>query len=123
MNTNAFSKDSRDPLWDLLGRAEPVEVSPLFARNVLREIRLAKTPNSTLRQPAFEWVSTLLRRRWRLALTACAVACVVAATSSVLFQDQNTTMALRAGDAEVISNLDELLVCESSSLWLKKQAY
>ena len=32
-------------------------------------------------------------------------------------------MALRAGDAEVISNLDELLVCESSSLWLKKQAY
>jgi len=30
-----------DQLWDLLGRAKPVEVSPFFSRNVIRELRMA----------------------------------------------------------------------------------
>ncbi|MCX6969520.1 MAG: hypothetical protein NTV93_05105 [Verrucomicrobia bacterium] len=29
----------KDELWDLLGKAGPVSVSPFFARNVVREIR------------------------------------------------------------------------------------
>ena len=29
----------KDALWDLLGKAGPVSVSPFFSRNVLREIR------------------------------------------------------------------------------------
>jgi len=29
----------RDALWDLLGKAGPVSISPFFSRNVLREIR------------------------------------------------------------------------------------
>ena len=29
----------QDELWDLLGKARPVSVSPFFSRNVLREIR------------------------------------------------------------------------------------
>ncbi len=31
----------QDALWDLLGNAKPVSVSPFFSRNVLREIRLS----------------------------------------------------------------------------------
>ncbi len=33
-----------DELWSLLGRAEPVAVSPYFSRRVLREIRLRPAP-------------------------------------------------------------------------------
>ncbi|MFA7345749.1 MAG: hypothetical protein WC003_15725 [Terrimicrobiaceae bacterium] len=29
----------KDALWDLLGKARPVPVSPFFSRNILREIR------------------------------------------------------------------------------------
>lgn len=29
----------KDALWDLLGKARPVSVSPFFSRNVVREIR------------------------------------------------------------------------------------
>ena len=29
----------KDALWDLLGKAKPVSVSPFFSRNVVREIR------------------------------------------------------------------------------------
>lgn len=29
----------QDALWDLLGKAGPVSVSPFFSRNILREIR------------------------------------------------------------------------------------
>ena len=30
---------NKDELWDLLGKAKPVAVSPFFSRNVVREIR------------------------------------------------------------------------------------
>ena len=33
----------KDALWDLLGKAGPVSVSPFFSRNVLREIRRSST--------------------------------------------------------------------------------
>ena len=33
-----------DELWELLGRAKPVAVSPYFSRRVLREIRLQPAP-------------------------------------------------------------------------------
>lgn len=122
MNTNASNQDPRDPLWDLLGKAKVVEVSPFFARNVLREIRLAQTQTQTIVRPSFGWAPALLQR-WRMALAACAVACVVAATATVLFQGQGGTLALRSGDAEVISNLDELLAYEGSTVWVKKHSF
>ena len=122
MNTHAFQNNPGDPLWDLLGKAKLVEVSPLFARNVLREIRQAQPQVQPL-QPFLGWLSPLLQHRWRLAFAACAVACVITATTAVLFQGNEGTIALRSGDEEVISNLDELLVCEGSTVWLKKHPY
>jgi hypothetical protein len=44
------------PLWDLLGRARPVGVSPYFVRRVLREIR--RTPARPLLPPIFvRWLA------------------------------------------------------------------
>ena len=39
MSTNDQDLD-RDPVWDLVDRAQPPEASPLFSRNVMREIRV-----------------------------------------------------------------------------------
>ena len=39
MSTNDQDLDC-DPVWDLVDRAQPPEASPLFSRNVMREIRV-----------------------------------------------------------------------------------
>jgi len=121
MNTDNCNHNPGDPLWDLLGKARTVEVSPYFARNVLREVRRtqqAGRPSETV--PGW---SSILFKRWRLVLAAAAALCVVAATSTVFFQDHKNTLVLRSGDVEVICNLDELLASEDSALWLKKTVY
>lgn len=116
MNTDAFQNDPNDPLWALLGKAKEVKVSPFFARNVLREVRMAQSQSAT---PVQSWASVF--KRWRMALVGAAAACcVLAATSTVLFQGRESMLTLRSGDAEVISNLNELLAYEDDSIWLKK---
>lgn len=120
MNTDHCKHNPGDPLWDLLGQARAVEVSPYFARNVVREVRLAQARRPS--KPAPGLVSLLIKR-WRLALAGCAAICVVAATSTVFFQDHKNTLVLRSGDVEVICNLDVLLASEDSALWLKKTVY
>jgi len=120
MNTEHCNHNPDDPLWDLLGKARPVEVSPYFARNVLREVRLAQTHRTAEPPQGF---ASILFKRWRLLLAGCAAICVVAATSTVFFQDHRNTLVLRSGDVEVICNLDEFLASEDSALWLKKTVY
>lgn len=36
---NPPEEEKKDPVWELLKEASPPEVSPFFARNVLREVR------------------------------------------------------------------------------------
>ena len=120
MNTDNCKNNPNDPLWDLLGKASTVKVSPYFARNVLREVRLAEARRQSAPLPG---LASVLFKRWRLVLAGCAAICVVAATSTVFFQDHNNTLVLRSGDVEVICNLDELLASEDSALWLKKTVY
>ena len=43
MSTTDHDLD-RDPVWDVVDRAQPPEASPLFSRNVMREIRLLEAP-------------------------------------------------------------------------------
>ncbi len=117
-----------DPLWDLLGKAgTPARVSPYFARNVVREIRLAGHTAGTARTPLFASPGTLLRR-WRTAMVLAATACIV-----ILFYDgsafnetrppgETVAMAQNAGDLDVINNLDELLANEDSLVWLDSTA-
>ena len=119
---NPADPNPADPLWDLLGQARTVEVSPYFARNVLREVRLAEARRQSVATPSLG-LAFILLKRWRLALAACAAICIVASTSVVFFQDHKNTLVLRSGDVEVICNLDELLASEDSALWLKKTVY
>jgi hypothetical protein len=116
---NTENCNPNDPLWDLLGQAETVKVSPYFVRNVLREVRLAEADRQLQPQIGL----ALILKRWRLILAGCAALLVVASTSTVFFQDHKNTLVLRSGDVEVICNLDELLASEDSALWLKKTVY
>jgi len=114
-----------DPLWDLLGRTREVEVSPFFARNVVRAARLEAD------RPA-RGLSGVLRLLfgWRaMAATAAAFAIALVAATSLSQQSEWNHGAVAAFsqddriiDFDIIKNLDELLAMEESSeetaLWL-----
>lgn len=112
-----------DPLWDLLGHAREAEVSPFFARNVLRAARLEADRGSFA-----EILRALLR--WRtVAMAAPALAIALLAATSLNHDSEWNYGAVaafspedRGIDFDIIKNLDELLAMEESSeetaLWL-----
>ena len=113
--------DEHDDLWHLLGKARRTKVSPFFSRNVLRELR--EQPQD---EPGF---FALLRRRWRVALATTAVAAVVAGAGWQYRQsdfagrnsDSLNLIAQQVSDSpdyDVISDLDELIASEETSVWL-----
>jgi len=121
-----------DPLWDLLGKADqvhqPVAVSPFFARNVVREVRLSRDPRGGSLPALFS-----LLRRLRLSVAGLAAAAVVTLFYGSVVLDnpastQNPTgspLAQSLGDSrdvEVIKHLDELLDLDDSSVWLESPA-
>jgi hypothetical protein len=113
--------DEHDDLWRLLGKAKEPAVSPFFARNVLRDVRALRQE-----QPGvFGW----LRRRWQVALVGACAACL---SGLMLLQraapqpDQLSLIASEVSESPdylVITELDELLASEESSVWLDKPVY
>lgn len=114
--------EENDELWQLLGEARASEVSPFFARNVLREIRTARQEKTGV----LAW----LRKYWRTAALGSAAAVLLAVNATGQFR---TTAGTRAPaeiaqqapsktDYEVISHLDELVAYEQSSIWLDDSA-
>ena len=97
----------KDALWDLLGKAKPVSVSPFFSRNVVREIR---------RNPARPLVPSFLLR-W---LGAGAFALLTAGFFLNLGSDGGSSQAAGAADfAEVFdaaAGLDKLVAVEEVSI-------
>lgn len=113
-----MNTDEHDDLWHLLGNAKAPKVSAFFSRNVLRAIRDAAPEKSGIS----EW----LRRRWKLT-TAGACALLAAAFGLLQRTEQRDSTAMllaeevsQSTDYQVISNLDELLASEASSVWLEK---
>ena len=96
----------QDELWNLLGKAKPVSVSPFFSRNVLREVRQL-TPRP--------WIPTLVLR-W---LGAGALA--VLATGFFLNLNDSSPSASPARPAEFVeifdaaAGLDKLVAVEEIS--------
>lgn len=116
--------EEQDDLWQLLGKAKTPQVSPFFARNVLREIRPANQEKSGV----FPWLLHQLRP---LAL-GCIAAVLLVLNLGQFFRPHDTltpppnqSVAVQKSqpvptksDVEVIKNLDELLAYEEHSIWL-----
>ena len=119
-----MNHDEQDDLWELLGRARPVKVSPFFSRNVLRAIR----ESAPERERGFvDW----LRTGWNWLVLSGAAALVLflavgmrphtpkagtvaAAETSTTFDD-----VVRSPDFAVIANLDALVAMDDNDLWLE----
>lgn len=113
-----MNTDEHDDLWHLLGKAKVPKVSPFFSRNILRAIREAAPEKGGL--------SVWLRRRWQF-ITVSACALLVAGFVLIPRTEQPDFTAMlfakevsQSTDYQVISNLDELLASEASSVWLEK---
>jgi hypothetical protein len=111
-----MKREDDQQLWDLLGQAKPRQLSPFFARNVVRRIR---------ERPArFGWLRSWLSP-WRL-VPAAAVAIAVIATILAVYQPAGRNPAdsppdvlvkIDPQDYDVVADLDELLITDDNSLW------
>jgi hypothetical protein len=110
-----MTREDDEKLWDLLGRPALPEVSPFFARNVLRRVR--ERPR---------WA--LAGRSWldwrRLAPASAVVAVIVATFFAYTFSfhpkpdpEDETIAKIDAQDYEVVADLDELMASDETNLW------
>lgn len=109
-------REEDEQLWDLLGRGGEPDISPFFARNVVRTVR---------EKPAF-----LARLRPWIAPRRLVPASVLAVVliGAFLFMHQPAVREtpvtevdlfakIDAQDYEVVADLDELLTSDENSLW------
>ena len=116
-----MNRDDDKELWDLLGEHRPQTLSPFFARNVVRQVRVAENDG-----PKFwHWFSG------RRVIPAVAVALVVsgaamftwshrqAPDSGVAFADEipDVVAQLDAADYEVVADLDDLIASQEDDSW------
>ncbi|HXP35898.1 MAG TPA: hypothetical protein VN827_10160 [Chthoniobacterales bacterium] len=111
-----MKREDDQQLWDLLAQAAPRQLSPFFARNVVRRIRE--------RSDRFEWL-----RRWispRTLVPATGVAIAVIATILAVPRPAGRNPAdslpdvivkIDPQDYDVVADLDELLATDESNLW------
>jgi hypothetical protein len=103
------TNDTRDEaLWDLLGRARGVNVSPYFARKVLRVVEASEEP-----RPA--WWQAFLRVVAPTAICAGIVAMAIVGAGE---KHRQPSVANADIEFETIQNLDLLVSSYESSLWL-----
>jgi hypothetical protein len=123
------NSEEKDDLWQLMGRANKPVASPFFARNVLREIRLAEEKRRTGFFGFFAW----LRAHARIVSLGGIAAILVAGNGvSIMHPDmfvsapaapkETVATAANGKDYEVINHLDELLAYEENSIWLDDSA-
>jgi hypothetical protein len=111
-----MKREDDQQLWDLLGRAEPSQLSPFFARNVARRIRERPARFAGVRH----WLSP-----WRL-VPATGLAIAVIATILAVHQPAGRNPAdsppdvivkIDPQDYDVVADLDELLATDDTGLW------
>lgn len=98
MNKEPQDQPEQDPVWDLLGHASKHEADPMFARNVMRSIRLeADTPSL--------WQRLCAPRPMFAALTgvaACAIAAVIVVIQPDPRPESVSPITASTSDTEVI---------------------
>lgn len=106
-----MKREDDEKLWDLLGRSAEPKISPFFARNVLREVRISES-----RSPMRAWL------QWLVPAAGVAVAIIAALSMRVQAPRQQThdskpeTLALiEAQDSELMADLDDLVGPDDNS--------
>lgn len=110
-----MKREDDQQLWDLLGQAAEPELSPFFARNVVRAIRQNPQQGTWL-----GWFK--LRRLVPAAGIAAAVVAGLLAFHRPAIQRPagnapDVIAKIDPQDYEVVADLDELLVTDESNLW------
>jgi hypothetical protein len=111
-----MKRDDDQQLWELLGRARPVQVSPFFARNVLRKLREGGGRLESLRR--------LLRPRALIPATGLAVAIIAAILTMHRPASVNSgekipdvIVSIDPQDYDVVADLDELITTDDDNPW------
>ncbi|HYR21636.1 MAG TPA: hypothetical protein VEP30_01765 [Chthoniobacterales bacterium] len=111
-----MKREDDQQLWDLLGHASQAELSPFFARNVVRKIR--ERPNR------FERLRSWLTPRKLVPATGLVVAVIAAilathqpATRDLVDSAPDVIAAIDPQDYDVVADLDELLATDENNLW------
>jgi hypothetical protein len=108
-----MNREEDEKLWDLLGHSTAPEVSPFFARNVLRKIREARGEPAPNRWWNFRWL-----------VPAAGVAVAVIAAFSLRTEmpkpshadPRVDTLALsEAQDSDLMADLDDLVGSDDSN--------
>jgi hypothetical protein len=106
-------------LWDILGRVPKPTLSPLFARNVVRNIRQEATRFGWSRN----WFS--LRRLVAASAVAIVVVGMAIATHRPISQttsasDLDVVAKVDPQDYDVVADLDELIAWDENTVWEDK---
>jgi hypothetical protein len=106
-------------LWDVLGRVPGPTLSPLFARNVVRQIR----QKSTRFERARNWFS--LRRLVAASAVAIVLVGMAVATHRPVSQttsssDLEVVAKIDPQDYDVVADLDELIAWDENTVWEEK---
>ena len=111
-----MKREEDQQLWDLLGQTTQRQLSPFFARNVVRRIRQ--------RPDRFERLRSWLTPRKLVSATGLVVAVIAVilathqpATRNPAESAPDVIAAIDPQDYDVVADLDELLVTDESSLW------
>jgi hypothetical protein len=111
-----MKREDDQQLWDLLGQSSAPELSPLFARNVVRTVRQQSRPFDSLRS----WFS-LRKLAPAGGLAVAVIAAIMIFHHPVIRKSADTTpdviTQIEPQDYDVVADLDELLVTDESSLW------
>ena len=111
-----MKREDDEKLWDLLGRKAGPDMSPFFARDVLRRIRQEPPWSARLRS----WFR--LRRLLPLSGLAAAVVAVALFVRGPGVERQpaaepDVVAKIDAQDYEVVADLDDLLASDENTLW------
>ena len=114
-----MKREDDQELWDFLGRSAEPELSPFFARNIVRQVRQDSGRSVWMRK----WIS--LRRLIPASAVAIALMAAIMATHHPVSQkssesEPDVVAKIDPQDYEVVADLDELLAVDKGSLWDEK---
>jgi hypothetical protein len=112
-----MKREDDEQLWDFLGRAAQPQISPFFARNIIRQLRQEARWFETVRA----WF-TLRRLIPASGLAILVIGAVIAIHHPVAVpktsEDEPDVVAkVDPQDYEVVADLDQLLASDENNLW------